>query len=554
MKISKILLFIAGILAGLAAICFLMPEEGVALGGIRLEFPSLLQVLAEDDGGEGESPAQQQNPEELLEDRMASLQTRKEDEFRQFAMNSPQRIYMPNGDEAYLDSFFESLELAGQQHVRILHLGDSQLECDRISSSLREHYQQEFGGHGVGLVPALQTVSTYTLSQTICPAESVGHYLVYGSAESRASHRRYGIMGQVNHVVSGSTLRFTARDTEKHPCSGGVRRVTVMARGSGGMTLRAGGDSYAMECVEVNDAFSLFNTTLSQGTNVLTLTVHGDYDIYGIQLDDVNGVSLDNVPMRGCSGTIFTAIDEHTLAPFFQHENVRLLILQYGGNSVPACSGAKGISSYMSSLRRQIALFRRLAPEASILFIGPADMATRMHGEMKTYPVLPEMVDSLREMSLQEGVAFWDMYSAMGGRGSIVRWYRARPQLAGGDFVHFTPKGAEKMADMLYGTLQLYYRFYRIRMGQESEGDMQDVKFTDAVAPVEGSSVMLVSELPPRPSEDEPEEVPSDDGVEPVADMDEPETAERSSVSAEEPGRGMTEDKDAHVGEGSVEE
>lgn len=491
----------AGVLAGLAAICILMPGEGIQIGGVRLEFPSLLQALST--GGDDEGGVEQNmSPEELIESRMSTLQTNKEDEFRQFAMNSPQRIYMPGGDETYLDPFFEALEQAGQQHVRILHLGDSQLECDRISSSLRENYQQTFGGHGVGLVPALQTVATYTLSQTISPSEGVGHYLAYGPAEARASHRRYGIMAQVNHVVAGTTLRFSARDTGKHPCSGGVKRVTVMAKGTGGMELRAGGETYSLTSVDVNDAFSLLTATLRQGTDVLTLTVHGNYDVYGIQLDDVNGVSVDNVPMRGCSGTIFTNIDEQSMAPFFQHENVRLLILQYGGNSVPSCSGSKSISSYMSTLRRQIALFRRMAPEASILFIGPADMATRIHGEMKTYPILPEMVDSLREMSLQEGIAFWDMYSAMGGKGSIVRWYKASPQLAGGDFVHFTPKGAEKMADMLYGTLQLYYRFYRIRTGKDSEDDMKDVEFRDAVTPVEGSSVILVSELPSRPSAD----------------------------------------------------
>lgn len=501
MKISNILLFMAGVLASLAAICVLMPEDGIQIGGVRLEFPTLLQTLSTDEE-EGGSPEQRMSPEELIESRMATLQTSKEDEFRQFAQNSPQRIYMPGGDETYLDPFFAALEQAGQQHVRILHLGDSQLECDRISSSLREKYQQAFGGHGVGLVPALQTVATYTLSQSVSPSESVGHYLAYGPADVRASHSRYGVMAQVNHVVAGTTLRFSARDTGKHPCSGGVRRVTVMAKGSGGMELRAGGETYSLTAVDVNDAFSLLTATLRQGVDALTLTVHGNYDIYGIQLDDVKGVSVDNVPMRGCSGTIFTKIDEQTMAPFFQHENVRLLILQYGGNSVPSCSGSKSISSYMSTLRRQIALFRRMAPDTSILFIGPADMATRMHGEMKTYPILPEMVDSLREMSLQEGIAFWDMYSAMGGKGSIVRWYKASPQLAGGDFVHFTPKGAEKMADMLYGTLQLYYRFYRVRTGRGEEDEMRHVAFQDTVAPVEGSSVILVSELPPRSSAD----------------------------------------------------
>ena len=56
----------------------------------------------------------------------------------------------------------------------------------------------------------------------------------------------------------------------------------------------------------------------------------------------------------------------------------------------------------------------------------------------------------------------------MGGRGSIVRWVEANPQLAGEDYIHFTPLGAKKIARLLYDTLHLYYRFYRFRTGQEN--------------------------------------------------------------------------------------
>lgn len=507
MKISKILLFILGILVGLTAICLLFPQEGIIIGNVRLEFPSLLHVLnADTEDQEEEDATPTLSPEELLQQRMASLQTQKMDEFHLFATTSPQRIYLPHNDDTYLDAFFQSLEEADSQHVRILHLGDSQLECDRISSSLREHYQAEFGGHGVGMVPAMQTVATYTLSQSISPSESVMHGVVYGPAETHASHNRYGIMGQVNRVCNGTTVRLSARDLQKYPHTGGVKRITVLAKGAGGMSVKTASENHELTATNINESLTLLTATLSSGADALTLSVHGEYDIYGIQLDDEKGVSLDNIPMRGCSGTIFTKIDERTLQPFFQHENVRLIMLQYGGNSVPVCNSAKSISGYMDTLRKQIALFHRLAPKAKILFIGPADMATRIGGEMKTYPALAEVVDSLREMSLQQGVAFWDMFSAMGGKGSIVKWYRAKPQLAGGDFIHFTPKGAEKMADMLYGTLQLYYRFYRLRMGKESESDMQDMQFQDAVAPVEGSGTISISELPPRPAQDDESE------------------------------------------------
>ena len=40
---------------------------------------------------------------------------------------------------------------------------------------------------------------------------------------------------------------------------------------------------------------------------------------------------------------------------------------------------------------------------------------------------------------------------------------KARPQLAGTDYVHFTPRGAEAMGKMFFESLMLYYDYYRLR-------------------------------------------------------------------------------------------
>ncbi len=468
MKISRILIFMWSIMLGLVLVSVIMPTDGVSVCGKTLDFPSVAQVMGTGQPELPLEPEQLLSPEELLEQRMAALQTQKEDEFRQFTQNSPSRIHLPGSDETYLDPFFEALENAGQKAVRVLHYGDSQLECDRISSTIREHYQEEFGGQGVGLVPAMQTVATYTTSQTIS-ADTVYHYLAYGPASARAPHKRYGPMAQVNHVDSGTTITLAPRSTKNYPHSGKVRRITILAKGHGGINVNCLSQTFRPEVTEVNEDYMRMETVLPSGANSISISVHGSYDIYGIQLDDLTGVAVDNIPMRGCSGTIFTGIDQSTIAPFFKHENVGLIILQYGGNSVPNATRESAISAYMSSLRRQIRMFRKMAPQAAIMFIGPADMGTSIKGEIQTYPGLPQMVDSLRAMSLQEGIAFWDMFAAMGGRGSIVKWNTASPQLVGSDYIHFTTKGAQKMADMLYETLNMYYRFYRLRTGKESD-------------------------------------------------------------------------------------
>ncbi|KAB2909855.1 MAG: GDSL-type esterase/lipase family protein [Ignavibacteriales bacterium] len=58
-----------------------------------------------------------------------------------------------------LDNFFNALKNeSGRKIVRVAHYGDSQIEGDRITTSLRELFQREFGGEGIGYV-ALDDIS-----------------------------------------------------------------------------------------------------------------------------------------------------------------------------------------------------------------------------------------------------------------------------------------------------------------------------------------------------------------------------------------------------------
>jgi lysophospholipase L1-like esterase len=197
----------------------------------------------------------------------------------------------------------------------------------------------------------------------------------------------------------------------------------------------------------------------------VTVTVNGPANIYGVLLDQKTGVSMDNVPMRGSSGNIFTRITRNTIEPFFRHENVRLIILQYGGNSVPGLRTEKSLHDFCKEIQRQIRFFQQLAPEAKILYIGPSDMSTRIGGEMRTYTLLPRFVELLDQYVTECGASFWNLFEAMGGTGSMVRWVAARPQLAGEDYIHFTHKGAERVSDLLYETIDTYYNNYKLRHG-----------------------------------------------------------------------------------------
>lgn len=462
MKPRYIVLFIICVLAGLSLLCLFFPQGGIRVGDMTLRFPALTEALAVPEEPADTDTVAILSPEEIMEQRLAALKTEKMEEFNVYCQKDPARLYLPDDDETYLDAFFEKMQNAGNRHLRIMHYGDSQIECDRISGILRQEFQEEFGGCGVGLIPALQTVPTYTTGQTIYGNEAF-QYMAFGPADLRGDDNFYGPMAKRTEVF-GSTISIKARGGKDYSHSCSFNKVTILTKDAADLTLMVKEDTIPLDSVSVGDMY-FYTAGLGGGASSANIKVNGHASILGIQLDGTRGVSVDNLPMRGCSGPELLNINRASMRPFFARENVGLILLQYGGNSVPYLSKTK-LPGYKDRIKSLIGMFHQMAPEAKVIFIGPSDMANvDSTGAVSTYSVLPEVVKTLREAANESGAAFWNMYEVMGGRGSMTKWVYSG--LAGSDYVHFTPAGAKKMAHMLYETLQFYYKFYRFRSGQD---------------------------------------------------------------------------------------
>ncbi len=452
MRRSGIALFIFCVLSMLAILSAVFPADGVELAGLKLRFPSLQDVLAMEE----EEPAL--DPAVLLEQRRAAARDAAHDNFADFMQHDPARIYFPTRGPEYFDPLFEKLDSAMERPLRIIHYGDSQIEEDRITSGFRKTLQERFGGSGPGYM-SLSTQYTLTARST-CSAD-LPRYSVYGVKSADGGYGPFADFVQLDTTVDVS---FSAlkRDDADRAC---FDRLTLLYGGDSlSLNVVCNGVSRRPEArAAINfECFSLADSSLSAN-----LSLDGKADIYGVLLDSDRGVRVDNVAMRGCSGEVFTSIPSEVLGTFFARENVAMVILQYGGNSVPFSTTSKAISSYMSRIRRQLSYLGKVSPDTRILFIGPSDMSTRVNGRMVSYPVLDEFVDSLRNTVVSSGAAYWDLYSAMGGHNSMVRWVNADPPLAGSDHVHFTPAGSEKVSGMLSDTFMLYYEYYRWRKGDD---------------------------------------------------------------------------------------
>ena len=487
MKSYRTLLFILGLAVSLFLMAAFFPREGVYINNVLFRFPSLSEVFGQEaEPVEEEEPeVEQLSPEELMAQRLAALHAARDSEFVAYIAKSPTRLYMPDDDVAYLDPFFQAMDDATKHPTRIMHYGDSQLEGDRMTGVLREYFQSTFGGNGPGMAPAVQTLSSATVTVTTTP--ELPHYMYFGSSDFHANHKRYGPLAQVAEVTDSATFVVKAHGGSNYPHCRSFRRVSVLLSGSGRLAIPLS----ETDTVELKSSLDstyhglcISSVMLPSAVSRATIKACGNMEIYGLMLDGGGGVSVDNIAMRGVSGTLFTSIERQTLAPFFSQQNVSLIILQYGGNSVPYLRDSRGISNYKRQLMAQIALFRQMSPASRILFIGPSDMATADGEEMKTYPRLPEIVDSLRAAALESGVAFWNMYRAMGGRGSMVRWVEANPQLAGEDYIHFTPRGSRKMAELLCQTFDFYYKYYRFRNHLDKETLPEDSAANDTTQPL----------------------------------------------------------------------
>lgn len=469
MKAYKVLLFILAVFVLLGVIGYFMPREGLTLGPVKIGRaeigPATLGFVSPADLFFGEDSvahyvAQADSSLMLDSAQKALLDTFERAKYE--VVTGDNAISFPDNDPAWMDPVFTALRQAGSYPIRIIHYGDSQIEIDRITSELRHFFQSEFGGYGVGLVPAYQTVSTTAIHQS-CDRD-LRQYIVY-APDQKLKSRQYGPMGRTAELNGRATFTFSKinmRSTKPHTKMFG--RIGILyenAEDNAEGVVRARGQEYPFR---LEPGRNFICIPIKDSTDRATVTLTGRALIHGFMLDgSSHGVQVDNVAMRGCSGTVFTSINAESMQAYFGRFNVPLIIMQFGGNAMGYLKPGRSLQEYLKGLKRQFAYLHRLSPDAKILFIGPSDMSTKVNGRLQSYPQLPIVVDSLRQMCTHNGVAFWDMYSAMGGWNSMLAWVHASPQLAGPDYVHFTPVGAERVGRMLTNALSSTYEYYLMR-------------------------------------------------------------------------------------------
>ncbi|AZQ63596.1 hypothetical protein EI427_15605 [Flammeovirga pectinis] len=478
LKILQILVYI-GLMMGL--VLMMSPEE-INVFGTTVRVPTLSDVLPESlivENEEIEIIDEEYIDEDSLTVDMTSVDeasTWVPIEEKPLSVRTPKgavAIEYPNNDMSALDNFFKGLTSISDEGelVRVLHYGDSQLEGDRMTERLRKNLQEQFGGCGVGLVPIIELKNMRTtLDQTY--SDNWEQFLCFGPKKYRGKHNDYGFFGKYfTYEGTEATLLFEKAPYSKTAHKNFEAFKVYMRNTVANVKLdykMNGAEGEAKE-IEASSEAKAVTLPISGTLGELELKFKSDVspEVYGVSFDCNNGIAVDNIPMRGSSGTDFTKIRKEHLSSLLENMEVKLLVLQFGVNVVP--QEAKSYNYYERLIVRQLKYFKEVAPELNVLIIGVSDMAKKNGSKIESYSNIDAVRAAERRAANKMGAAYWDLYLAMGGKNSIVKWADKKPAWAGKDYTHFTRKGANYIGDMLYNELMREYQRYKNRDESELE-------------------------------------------------------------------------------------
>jgi lysophospholipase L1-like esterase len=344
--------------------------------------------------------------------------------------------------------------------VTVLHYGDSPTTADLITGDVRAQLQERFGDAGRG----------YTLIAK--PWAWYGHRGVEISDHGWKIRHGVGLMREGVYGLGGAAF-------EGQPGAWSKFRLTESQQSAVNVEYLAkpGGGSFAVEAddhqladqstdSQTQTALSL-HVELPAGTRIVSIRpTSGTVTLFGADFRrGSTGLLYDSLGLNGAT----TSVVARVLQPAIWRQELgfaapTLVVINYGSNE--SSFGSFVHKQYAGELRLAIQRVRANAPAASILIMSPMDRGERSGlDEIQTMATIPEIVAIQRQVAAETHVAFFDTYDAMGGDGTMARWYAASPRLVTADLLHPTPQGANIVATLFVEQLGLGYNRWKTQHG-----------------------------------------------------------------------------------------
>lgn len=351
--------------------------------------------------------------------------------------------------------FYEALDRlsspqADDPLVRIAVFGDSFIEADIMTADLREMLQKHFGGCGVGFVTITSMTSGYR--------PTVRH--MFGGWSSHAvtdtvyfDRKKQGISG--HYFVPRNGAYVELRGQKKYASLlDTCRRASIFFYNKDSVHLSAKVNKEENHTYVMPPSGGLQKIQVAGRIGSIRWTVdHADSTLfYGLAMDGTQGIILDNFSLRGSSGLSLRSIPQQMLRQFNKQRPYDLIILEYGLNV--ATERGRNYDNYQEGLLTTIQHLKECFPQAGILLlsVGDRDYKTE-NGDLRTMPGVKNLIRYQQNIAAESSIAFWNMFEAMGGEGSMAKLVHAKPSMANYDYTHINFRGGKHLAGLLYETL-----------------------------------------------------------------------------------------------------
>jgi lysophospholipase L1-like esterase len=355
-------------------------------------------------------------------------------------------------DDTGLDSFYRALARTDRKEsvTRIVHYGDSPTTADLITGDIRTLLQARFGNAGHGFILVDKPWAWYQhdlvkLTGTGWKSSPASRFI--------AQDGFFGLGGVsfIGAAKASTRIRFE---------SGAYTNFELwFLRQPNGGTLTLTADDVPIGTVDTSGpikepGFASFEAIAPASTLDLRV-ISGTVRVFGVSATRPGpGIVYDSLGLNGASVTVMTRMfNQQHWAAELQHRQPDLVVVNYGTNEADFPDFID--KQYEKELRAAIARLRAALPETALLIMSPMDRGHRTGpGQIETMPTIPRIVEIQRRVARETGCGFFDTFQAMGGPGTMSRWYTEQPRLVSADFIHPYPAGGKIIAKLIVKELE----------------------------------------------------------------------------------------------------
>jgi len=361
---------------------------------------------------------------------------------------------------AHLEGFFErlyQLRLENEGRINIVHIGDSHVQADYMTSIIRRNFHRHFGNAGRGLIVPLRvartnepnnfkTDSNYPWESKRCVYPDQPLPIGIGGVTIETENPDANLQIFMNDLWLDYSFNQLTLFFEKDEKS-----FDFSIRDTDGAQLGRiyNGQDSSRNCAQVS---------WEKNINAVTIQPMKTNDdqtraiLYGVVLQNSTyGVLYHSIGVNGAKYKHYneaTRFAEQTAAL-----ETDLFIISLGTNE--AIDYPYLDQTFTAQMDKLLSSLRTSNPMAEFILVTPQDVFRRKN---KPNPGIMTVREKIIQYAVENGLAFYDMYRAMGGEHSAQAW--RENALLRPDGIHLTRDGYEYQGNLFYHALLKGYNSY----------------------------------------------------------------------------------------------